>query len=224
MAAPRPPAPHSVLLVEDERHTRARLADAIRGHPALRLAAAVASCAEAREALAADVPDVMLTDLGLPDGDGLDLIREVRGQGLRTEVMAITIFGDEQHVVAALEAGATGYLLKDRSPDDVGAAIVDLVQGGSPISAPVARYLLRRFRNPVERAPASRRPHLSEREGEILRLVVKGFQFPEIASLLGVSPHTIKTHVRRVYRKLEVSSRGEAVYEALQLGLVEVED
>ena len=223
MAPSRSPARHSVLLVEDEAHTRARLAAAIREHPALRLAAAAASCAEAREALAAAVPDVMLTDLGLPDGDGLDLIREVRARGLATEIMAITIFGDEQHVVAALEAGASGYLLKDRSPDDVGEAIVDLVRGGSPISAPVARYLLRRFRGPA--APAGPPARLlSERECEILRLVVKGFRFPEIASLLGVSPHTIKTHVRRVYGKLEVSSRGEAVYEALQLGLVKVDD
>ncbi len=220
------PVAHTVLLVEDEAHTRERLADVVRGHPSLRLLAAVGSCEDARRALSSVVPDVLLTDLGLPDGDGLDLIREVRRRGPATQVMVITVFGDEEHVVNALEAGAAGYLLKDRSPEDIGQAILELVQGGSPISAAVARHLLRRFRSIGEHATpqAGPVPHLSEREQEILRLVVKGFRFPEIAELLGVSAHTVKTHVRRIYEKLEVSSRGEAVYEALQLGLVGVDE
>jgi DNA-binding NarL/FixJ family response regulator len=220
------PVAHTVLLVEDEAHTRERLADVVRAHPSLRLLAAVGSCEDARHALSSGVPDVLLTDLGLPDGNGLDLIREVRRRGLGTQVMVITVFGDEEHVVNALEAGAAGYLLKDRSPEDIGQAILELVQGGSPISAAVARHLLRRFRSIDEHATTQAEPvpHLSEREQEILRLVVKGFKFPEIAELLGVSAHTVKTHVRRIYEKLEVSSRGEAVYEALQLGLVGVDE
>lgn len=214
----------SVLLVEDEAHTRARLAGVIRGHPALLLLADVGSCGDARTVLARETPDVMLTDLGLPDGDGMDLVREVRARGLRTEVMVITVFGDEEHVVNALEAGASGYLLKDRSPEDIGESILELLQGGSPISPAVARHLLKRFHHLDDRSAAPARPHLSDREQEILRLVVKGFRFPEIAELLGVSAHTVKTHVRRIYEKLEVSSRGEAVYEALHLGLVQVDE
>jgi DNA-binding NarL/FixJ family response regulator len=138
----------------------------------------------------------------------------------------VTIFGDEAHVVAAIEAGALGYLLKDGTPDYIAGSILDMLAGGSPISPPIARYLLKRFRS-LETTPGTppvRLPRLSEREREVLGLIVKGFSYAEIARLLGVSAHTVTTHVRSIYGKLEVHSRGEAVYEALQLGLVKIED
>ncbi len=217
---------HGVLLVEDDEPTRERLARVIAEHPALELLAAVGSCAEARRELERCEPAVLLTDLGLPDGDGVALIREVRGRGYKTEAMVVTIFGDEQHVVAAIQAGAMGYLLKDGSPDYIGESILEMLAGGSPISPPIARYLLRRFRTPEAGPPApdaAELPHLSEREREVLGLIVKGFSYAEAARLMGVSPHTVTAHVRNIYGKLEVHSRGEAVYEALQLGLVKLE-
>lgn len=217
---------HGVLLVEDDANTRARLAEVIAAHPQLRLLAAVGSCAEARTELDRGAPDVLLTDLGLPDGDGVDLIRELRGRGYATGTMVVTIFGDESHVVAALEAGALGYILKDGSPDYLGNSILEMLAGGSPISPPIARYLLRRFRG-ADAATAPARPELprlSEREGQVLELIVKGFSYAEIARLIGVSTHTVTTHVRGIYGKLEVHSRGEAVYEAVQLGLVRIEE
>jgi len=130
---------HSVLLVEDDEVTRARLARAIETHPELRLSGTAGSCREAIAALGREAPDVLLTDLGLPDGNGIDLIREVRRRELATESMAITIFGDERHVVAAVEAGATGYLLKDGSSDYVTESILQLLAGGSPISPPITK-------------------------------------------------------------------------------------
>ncbi len=217
---------HGVLLVEDDTNTRARLAEVIAAHPQLRLLAAVGSCAEARTELDRGAPDVLLTDLGLPDGDGVDLIRELRRRGYATGAMVVTIFGDESHVVAALEAGALGYILKDGSPDYLGTSILEMLAGGSPISPPIARYLLRRFRG-ADAAIAPARPELprlSEREGQVLELIVKGFSYAEIARLIGVSTHTVTTHVRGIYGKLEVHSRGEAVYEAVQLGLVRIEE
>jgi DNA-binding NarL/FixJ family response regulator len=217
---------HGVLLVEDDEHTRERLARAVAEHPALELLAAVGSCAEARRELDRRQPAVLLTDLGLPDGDGVELIREVRRRGFKTEAMVVTIFGDEQHVVTAIEAGAMGYLLKDGSPDYIGQSILDMLAGGSPISPPIARYLLRRFRT-SEATPAAEPaelPRLSEREREVLGLIVKGFSYAEAARLTGTSPHTVTAHVRNIYRKLEVHSRGEAVYEALQLGLVKLDE
>lgn len=223
-----------VLLVEDDEPTRRRLADAVTAHPGLELVAAVGTCVEARALLAAEAPDVLLTDLGLPDGDGADLIREVRAQRLATEAMVVTVFGDEKHVVAAIEAGAMGYLLKDGTADYVGQSILDMLAGGSPISPAIARHLLRRFNAPGAPTPApgapapvpdvSALPRLSEREHETLTLIVKGFSYAEIARLMGVSAHTVTTHVRNTYRKLEVHSRGEAVYEALQLGLVKLDE
>jgi DNA-binding NarL/FixJ family response regulator len=212
-----------VLLVEDERNTRERLAEAIAAHESLVLLAAAASCAEALRALDGAAPDVLLTDLGLPDGSGVDLIREVRRRGLATECMVITVFGDEKHVVSAIEAGALGYLLKDGSAEYIARSILDLVAGGSPISPQIARYFLKRFRADAAGVDDDARPRLTEREHEVLRLIVKGFSYAEAARLTGVAESTITSHVRNIYRKLEVHSRGEAVYEALQLGLVKLE-
>jgi DNA-binding NarL/FixJ family response regulator len=221
-------AQHSVLLVEDDEITRARLAKIIEAHPDLELQAAVGSCEGAREQLERRQPAVLLTDLGLPDGSGIELIALVRERGLATLSMVITVFGDERHVVGAIQAGALGYLLKDGYADYIVGAILDMVAGGSPISPPIARYLLHNFRAPdTAHAPAhSIRdvPQLSRREQEVLRLVVKGFSYSEIGGMLGVSTHTVATHARNLYKKLAVRSRGEAVYEALQLGLVAVDD
>lgn len=217
----------SVVVVEDDEPTRSRLARAVDANPRLCTVAAVGTCAAARDILQRQPPAVLLTDLDLPDGTGIDLIREVREQGVATQAMVITIFGDEQHVVAAIEAGALGYLLKDASAETVGRAILELIEGGSPMSAPVARYLLQRFAKPdAPAAPAEQGVPvgLSAREREVLTYIVKGFSYAEIARLLTLSTHTVATHVRRIYGKLEVHSRGEAVYEALATGLVKMDD
>jgi len=244
-AAPRA----TVLLVEDEGRTRARLARAIAADERLELAGACGTAVEASASLARSAPDVLLTDLGLPDGSGIDLIRSVRAAGAHTLVMVITIFGDEDTVVRAIQAGATGYLLKDDPPRSIGDAIAELIEGGSPISAPIARLLLHRVaavpaatgsmpeptRVETARAPAADdldgqsagatpagevHALLTQREHDVLRLVAKGFTFPEIARVLEISRHTVTTHVRHIYEKLEVSTRGEAVFEAAQQGLI----
>ena len=212
---------YRVLLVEDDPTTRGRLARVIDGHPRLRLLAAVGSCEAARRELQLAQPDVLLTDLDLPDGSGIDLIREI---GDRTAAMVITIFGDEQHVVAAIQAGALGYLLKDGDADYIGSSILEMLAGGSPISPPIARYLLRRLREPPREVAQgeAHTPPISEREQEVLRLIVKGFTYAEIAGIMHIATTTVASHVRSIYRKLDVTSRGEAAYEAIQLGLVKM--
>ncbi len=205
--------------MEDDASTRTYLEDAVSARGELTLEAAVGSVAEAREQLASKHVDVLLTDLGLPDGSGIELIEEASRKGGILSLV-VTVFGDEEHIVEAIEAGAMGYLLKDQSPDDVGRAILDMLGGGSPMSPAIARYLLRRMR--VEKSDAaSDVPELSEREREVLGFIVKGFTYAEIAELTGISQHTVSTHIRKIYRKLSVHSRGEAVYEALQLGIVD---
>jgi DNA-binding NarL/FixJ family response regulator len=221
-------ARHSVVVVEDDEPTRARLARAVDSHPQLWLMASAGSCEGARGVLAGAPPDVLLTDLDLPDGSGLELIRLVRARGAGTQSMVITVFGDEQHVVAAIEAGALGYLLKDATTASIGRSILELIDGGSPMSPPVARYLLQRFATSPrpEQEPAAEATvtaELSPREREVLAYIVKGFSYAEIARLLELSTHTVATHVRRIYGKLEVHSRGEAVYEALATGLVKMD-
>jgi DNA-binding NarL/FixJ family response regulator len=218
-----------IVLVEDEERTRSHLARVLDGDPRLELGASVATFAEGLRELEARAPDVLITDIELPDGNGLDLIRFVSEKKLETLPMVITVFGDQATVTRALEAGALGYLLKDGTADYLVRSTLELLEGGSPISPPIARYLLGRFREeksqaretlPKRDSDSEDVPHLSERESEVLEFLVKGFTYAETAEHLGVTPHTISTHVRRIYRKLAVRSRAEAVYEALQLGLV----
>ena len=211
---------HSVLLVEDEARTRSHLARSIQREPDLALEAAVGSCAEARSALARGAPDVLLTDLDLPDGNGVELIREVRERWPETEIMVITISGDERTVLRAVEAGAGGYLLKQGTSEEISASIRQLLAGGSPISAPIARHLLRRFQSAEPTGVDPPDVHLTERETEILGLIAKGFRAGEIGELLSISPHTVTTHIRHIYAKLEVDSRGAAVYEAVSRGMI----
>jgi len=216
------PATRSVALVEDERVTRARIARVIEGHPRLRLVGAAGTVAAGRALLERETPDVLLTDIDLPDGTGVELIAWLRARGAATASMVVSVFGDEQHVVEAIEAGALGYLLKDGDADYIATSILEMLDGGSPISPPIARYLLRRLQSPPgdTAASAGPAPRLSPREQEVLNLIAKGFSYAEIAGLLGLTPPTVATHTRGIYRKLDVHSRGEAVYEALQLGLV----
>jgi DNA-binding NarL/FixJ family response regulator len=230
----RPPGGRAtVLVVEDDHRTRDRLGRAVAAHERLVLLGACGTVAEATARLAEGAPDVLLTDLGLPDGSGIDVIRQARAASAHTQAMVVTVFGDEETVLQAIEAGATGYLLKDCTPRAIGDAIVELLEGGSPISPPIARLLLRRVASGAlaapEHAPAPAgadpgRSLLTPREHEVLNLVAKGFSFPEIARLLVVSPHTVTAHVRHIYEKLEVGSRGEAVFEAVQQGLIRLRD
>jgi DNA-binding NarL/FixJ family response regulator len=211
----------TVMVVEDDPAFLTRFCRIIASDPDLELFAAARDCASARQALNSAAPDVLLTDLGLPDGSGIEIIRETSRRFPSTDTVVITVFGDEVHVLAAIEAGATGYILKDSIPEEFVGLIKELRAGGSPISPVIARQLLKRFKpaevespKPVESAG------LSARESEVLSLIAKGFSFGEIARVLGVSPHTVTTHVKKIYQKLAVHSRGEAVYEAGKMGLI----
>jgi DNA-binding NarL/FixJ family response regulator len=211
----------TVMVVEDDPAFLKRFCGIIAQAPELELFAAVPDCASARQALANTAPDVLLTDLGLPDGSGIEIIREASRRFPSTDTVVITVFGDEEHVLAAIEAGATGYILKDSIPEQFVSLINELLAGGSPISPVIARQLLKRFKPATEmEARPSDTAGLSARESEVLSLIAKGFNFGEIARLLGVSKHTVTTHVKKIYQKLAVHSRGEAVYEAGKMGLI----
>ena len=211
----------TVMVVEDDPAFLKRFCGIIASAPDLELFAAVSDCASARQALHSAAPDVLLTDLGLPDGSGIEIIREASRRFPATDTVVITVFGDEEHVLAAIEAGATGYILKDSIPEKFVGLIHELRAGGSPISPVIARQLLKRFKPAAEaEAKPSETAGLSARESEVLSLIAKGFNFGEIARLLGVSKHTVTTHVKKIYQKLAVHSRGEAVYEAGKMGLI----
>ncbi len=165
------------------------------------------------------LPDVALVDLGLPDISGFDVIRHIRSATPHTAVMVVSVFGGERNLVQAIEAGATGYLLKDSRSGDFNDAIHALRAGESPISPSLARHLLKRFTAPPPAAAPGTSP-LSARELTILQGIARGDSLPEIGAALFISPFTVKTHVQNIYRKLEARSRQHAVYLAQQRGLI----
>ena len=221
-----------VLIVEDEPEFLRRFTHAVLTDPELALAGSAGSGRAAIAMLEATAPDVVLLDLGLPDMNGVEVIRHAARQSPPCDVLVVSMFDDDQNVLDSIEAGAAGYLLKDALPESIAGSIRELRRGGSPISPGIARRILSRLRlalGPARPEPArspSGRPQagcsspLTERETELLRLTAKGLSFDTISELMGISPHTVVAHVRKIYRKLAVHSRGEAVYEATQLGLL----
>ncbi|MEO5688595.1 MAG: response regulator transcription factor [Burkholderiaceae bacterium] len=220
-------SPTRILVVDDDDAFRESVCAAIARDADMVLAAQVGNAEGAREAIALGGFDVALVDLGLPDGNGIDLIREIARTRPDVDVMVVTVFGDEAHVLASIEAGATGYLLKRSLNDTLGATVRELRAGGSPISPVIARQLLHRFKKDSPQPAQPSQPAtviddggLSEREREVLLFIAKGFTVGEIANMLHLSAHTVATHVKHIYRKLAVHSRTEAVFEAGRMGLL----
>ena len=222
--------PIAVAVVEDETSVRKLLEAAIAADPGLQLAFSAQTVAQAKALAQTHAAQVYLVDLGLPDADGREFIRWVTVNQPGALAMVVTVFGDDEHIVSSFAAGAVGYLLKDAPADEIAEHIAELVSGGSPISPSVARRLLQHFKtqsppvatetNPVPLDAYPAEQSLSTREHEVLRLIEKGLAYEEIAQALGITWNTVAGYLRRVYRKLEVNSRGEAVFEARQRGLL----
>lgn len=209
-----------VALLEDDPAIRAHLEQSIASKPGLVLVASAARAADAG-ALVAARPDVALVDLGLPDGSGVDVIARLNKE-TSAKVIVITIFRDRDSVLGALAAGADGYLLKDSTPEQMFAAVEAALGGGAPISPDAARHLLAQLdaQRRDKRERVDQAPILSAREVELLNLFARGLSYREAARVLEISPHTVGDHVKSVYRKLNVNSRSEAVFEATQAGLI----
>jgi DNA-binding NarL/FixJ family response regulator len=212
----------SVLVVEDHQPMREEFARMVEADAGLTLRGAADSAAAARALFrSGPPPEVVLVDLGLPDGNGIDLIREFLTASPSTSVLVATVFGDESHVIRALQAGAHGYLLKDTPMEEFSRAVRLVHEGGSPLSPQIARHLLKRF-TPVQPAKQeSSIDQLTAREIEVLTHVSRGFSVPETARLMKVSAHTITAHAKSIYSKLAVHSRIEAVNRAREKGLID---
>jgi DNA-binding NarL/FixJ family response regulator len=223
-------APITVLIVEDDNLTRRALCLAIESEPTLKLVAALDSVKPALELLQTQAVDVLLTDLGLPDGSGLEVIQACQRRYPDCDMMVITASADEVNVLACIEAGASGYVLKDAGPVDVVRAILDLLAGGAPMSPAIARMVLARIRGERGEKKETLAPSastvelasLTKREATILDLIARGDSYGEVARLLSVSVGTIQTHIKSIYAKLSVHSRGEAVFEAHRRGLLQL--
>jgi DNA-binding NarL/FixJ family response regulator len=227
---------HSVLLLEDFADTRAWLCEVL--HTAFNPIeiTEAATVAQARAQLANKTFDLALIDINLPDGNGIDVIRDINRDSPATYCVVATIFDDDDNIFTALQAGAQGYLLKEQPAEELIRNLQGLIRGEPPLSPAIARKILRHFQSSGQpsgqssgqssaRSPAqSPQPanDLSEREKEILALVAKGLKRGDIGPLLGISPHTVATHVKTIYSKLNVTSRAEATVAALRLGLVKL--
>ncbi|GGI19698.1 response regulator [Oxalicibacterium faecigallinarum] len=217
-----------VLLVEDDAVTRRMLSLSIEKEPSLQLLAALDSRQTALAWLEKEPIDILVVDLGLPDGSGIDVIRHCTKLRPAAHIMVITTSSDEDNVIASIEAGASGYVLKDAGQLDIVAAIRELQEGGSPISPSIARKVLAKMRTakvPEAGADESAKPTvaLTKRESMILDLIARGDTYGEVARQLSLSVGTVQTHIKNIYDKLSVHSRGEAVYEANRRGLLQLD-
>ncbi|WP_349962578.1 response regulator transcription factor [Rhizobium sp. ZPR3] len=226
-----------LLVVEDDPYWQQAIQAIVYVQPEYHVVAWCANLRQAFRSIQTEAFDLMIVDLGLPDGSGIEAIRAARQHQPEADILVATVFADEGNVVAAIFAGATGYLLKESAPQQWSAAIDDLRAGHSPIDPKIARHILGAVQKRGAATPrdpksdirlshsstgttGSQDPRLSPREMEVLQLVAKGFTLVEVARFLNLSPHTTRSHAKAIYRKLEVSTRGEAVFEASLLGLI----
>lgn len=226
------PTPIRVFVVEDQTKILKNQLKLLEGHPELTIIGTALSGETGLEEVRRLKPDVLLLDLGLPRMSGIDVTRIVKAELPQIEILIFTIFDEEDKVLEAVKAGASGYLLKGTPADKMVEAIKEVHQGGTVIQPSLARRLLKHFR--VGEAPAAAEPanpqqreepegkKLSARETEILQLIAKGVSNSEAATMLTLSKATIRTHLEHIYRKLEVTNRVEAVTEGLRKGLIQM--
>jgi DNA-binding NarL/FixJ family response regulator len=213
-----------LALVEDNIRTRSRIAKLltdslsdVRITQLGNLNAALSFAAMAKQ-------DYWLIDLGLPDGSGVDLIRFVCQRFEQANILVISVFGDVENIIRSIQAGADGYLLKDAIDKDLVQAIHAIGLGGTPLSPMIASRLLERMLPTSAAQNSNDEPQIAEpltlRETELLGLLARGYKYAEVSQLMDIGLSTVQTHVRRIYNKLAVNSRAEAVFEAKALGIL----
>ncbi len=213
-----PPGVINVAIIEDQRDIREGLAWIIRATEGFCCAGAFRSVEEALEKISYDLPDVVLTDIGLPGMSGIEGIRILKERYPKLLIMMITVYEDDEMIFDALCAGACGYLLKKTSPARLIESLRDAMQGGAPMSPEVASRVIKLFRDirPPERADYKLTPH----ETRLLKLLVDGHNYKTAAAELNVSVTTVAFHMRNIYDKLQVHSKSEAVAKALRNRIV----
>lgn len=221
--------PIKIALVEDVPALRSRFEDVIRFYKDIKLVASYASGEAALNGLkklpASKLPDIVLMDIELPKISGIETTIALKELLPDIEVMMITVFEDEQKIFHSIQAGASGYLLKDDPPDEIADAIRSLHKGGAPMSRSVAKKILEFTREQIKPAAAKQEFSaadfaLTEREKELLQGLVNGETYTSLAKQVFLSPLTVKTHIKNIYKKLHVHSRAHAVRVALEKHLV----
>ncbi|HEX5222048.1 MAG TPA: response regulator transcription factor [Verrucomicrobiae bacterium] len=204
----------TVSLVDDEADLREHISGYLQAAGGFKCKSVYASAEEALQHLPQDKPDVVLMDINLGGMDGIECVRQLKTLMPEAQVLMLTVFEDTDKIFRALAAGASGYLLKRLSPPKLLEAIREVRDGGSPMSASIARKVVQSFRTSAE--PADETTELSQREREVLNGLAEGLAYKQIADQLEVSIHTVRNYIRRIYEKLHVRSRTEAVAKFLR--------
>ncbi|MBO6723875.1 MAG: response regulator transcription factor [Roseitalea sp.] len=215
---------YNVLLLEDIRAVADRLAGILQTWPNGNLLPVCRTVAEAMHAIAENQVDILIADLQLPDGLGIDAIRALKDANSNAHAIVMSVLNDGPVVLEAIKAGATGYVVKDDNSIGVLSAIETVLEGKSPMSATIARLIVDSMHAPEE-APSAEEAVESEisltpREQDVLTMISRGFSYREVAELLSISAQTVPVHARNIYRKLEATSKTEAVFVAHQRGLI----
>lgn len=211
----------NIIVVEDTKTVRFMLVALLDGQSDHTVVAAVERVEDALEFLTHDCADLVILDLCLPGLSYEHAVRAIKTASPDMDILAFTVSEEDETVFSALKAGAVGYILKTAKPLQIIAAIDEIEAGGSPMSPSIARKVLREFQGPQigEELQGMISP-LSNRETEILDLLYQGFNFTHIADNLCISPHTVHAHIKKIYSKLHVNSRSQAIYEAVQKKLI----
>lgn len=206
--------PISVSIVEDSDKFRETLARVLNRSEGFRCISHYPNAEEALKALPVDKPEVVLMDINLPGINGVECVRQLKQLMPSIQVVMLTVYEDTENIFNALAAGATGYMLKRTSRDELLEAIREVHRGGSPMNTPIARKVVQSFQRVASAAAATEA--LSPREQEVLDCLAQGFLYKEIAEKLSISYETVHTYIRRIYEKLQVRTRTEAVAKFLK--------
>jgi two-component system NarL family response regulator len=205
-----------VSIVEDDVLLRQNLNLLLSGETGISVVSVYSSAEEALAGIKRARPDILLADIGLPGMSGIELIRELKEQMPDLEIMAHTVFDDRETVFSAIKAGASGYILKGSTPRELIDALHTLAKGGSPMSPKIARKVIREFQT----EGVDEQYLLSHRETEIVKEIENGLTYKDIATTLGISPHTVHTHIKNIYEKLHAKDRQGALVAARKKGII----
>ncbi|HZI31347.1 MAG TPA: response regulator transcription factor [Candidatus Binatia bacterium] len=196
--------------MEDDASLRGILSDWIRGAQGFQCVGVHENAEAAMAALPQEKPSVVLMDINMPGMNGIECVRQLKPQMADTQFMMLTVYEDSDHIFKALSFGASGYLLKRTPRAELFSAIKDVHAGGSPMSSSIARKIVQSFQRFNATSPAEPE-NLSPREREVLELLARGYLYKEISEALHISGPTVNTHIRRIYEKLHVRSRSQAI-------------
>ena len=205
-----------LIIVEDDPILLESLKLILGGEAGITVAGAFGSAEDALRGLRKASPEVMLTDLGLPGMSGIELIKKAKDDMPSLEIMTHTVFEDRENVFAAIKAGASGYILKGSSPREIVEAIHDIHKGGAPMSPKIARKVIHEFQD----ENGEDQYILSQRERDIVKCIEQGLTYKEISLRLKISSHTVHTHIKNIYEKLQAKDRGDALVKARKTGII----